>query len=167
MVRARIHTLLYSIYSDEESVAYTIMIPCRNEIMSEKTIYSKIIDREMPAHFIHEDDVCIVILDIFPSTPGQVMVIPKEPVDYIFDLPEATYTHILNVAKKVAKALDTVFQTSRTCIVVEGYQVPHTHIKLYPLPAGETALTNIIMHTAPADQDELAKQCEAIQAALN
>jgi histidine triad (HIT) family protein len=134
--------------------------------MSDKTIFSKIIDREIPGHFVYEDEVCVVIMDAFPSTAGQVMVIPNEPADYMFDLAESTYSHILNVTKKVAKALDTVFQTSRTCIVIEGYQVPHVHIKMYPLSADETALTNVIMHTTPANQDELAKHCEAIKAEL-
>jgi len=134
--------------------------------MTDKTIFSKIIDREIPGHFVYEDEVCVVIMDAFPSTAGQVMVIPKEPVDYIFDLPEATYSHILNVTKKVAKALDIVFQTSRTCIVIEGYQVPHVHIKLYPLAKNETALTNVIMQTKPANQAQLAQQCTAIKAAL-
>lgn len=135
--------------------------------MSDKTIFSKIIDREMPAHIIHEDAICIVILDIFPSTPGQAIVIPKEPVDYIFDLPDEIYDHILHVSKNVAKALDEAFSTSRTCIVVEGYEVPHAHIKLYPLPINETALTNVIMHTAAADQEKLTEQCKLIKAAIS
>jgi len=134
--------------------------------MSDKTIFSKIIDCEIPGHFVYEDEVCVVLMDVFPSTAGQVLVIPREPVDYIFDLPADTYTHILNVAKQVAKALDIVFETSRTCVVVEGFEVPHTHIKLYPLAAGVTALTDVIMQTAPADQDELEAQCAAIKEAL-
>lgn len=135
--------------------------------MDEKTIFSKIIDREIPGHFVYEDDVCVVIMDAFPSTPGQTLIISREPIDYMFDLSEDTYAHILHVAKRVTKALDTVFKTSRTCMVIEGFEVPHTHIKLYPLAKDETALTNIIMQTAPADQIELAQQCSLIKAALN
>jgi len=135
--------------------------------MSDKTIFSKIIDREIPGHFVYEDNMCVVIMDAFPSTPGQTLVIPKEPVDYIFDLPEPTYIHILNIAKKIAKALDVVFQTSRTCVVVEGFEVPHIHIKLYPLPDKATALTDYIIHTAPASQDKLRTNCEAIKSQLH
>jgi diadenosine tetraphosphate (Ap4A) HIT family hydrolase len=134
--------------------------------MSEKTIFSKIIDREIPGHFVYEDDICVVIMDIYPSVPGQVMVIPKEPVAYVFDLPNATYVHIMNITKLVAKALDTVFNTSRTCIVVEGFEVPHTHIKLFPLALDETALTNVLMYTAPADLSELEKQRDLIKVEL-
>lgn len=134
--------------------------------MSDKTIFAKIINRELPGHIVYEDDVCIAIMDIFPSTPGQMIVIPKEPVPYIFDLSNTDYTHTMDVVKQVAKALDTVFNTSRTCIVVEGFEVPHTHVKLYPLPKEETALTNVIMQTAPADQTDLEKQCAQIKTAL-
>jgi histidine triad (HIT) family protein len=135
--------------------------------MLEKTIFSKIIDREIPGHFVYQDDVCVVIMDAFPSTPGQVLVIPRDPVAYVFDLSDATYGHILNITKRVAKALDTVFNTSRTCIVIEGFEVPHTHIKLFPLAASETALTNVLMHTAPAKQDDLERQCEQIKETLD
>ena len=134
--------------------------------MSEKTIFSKIIDGEIPGCFVHEDDLCVVIMDVFPSVPGQVLVIPKEPVAYAFDLSDNTYTHIMNVTKQVAKVLDTVFNTSRTCIVIEGFEVPHTHIKLFPLAASETALTNVLIHTAPADQEELEKQRDLIKTEL-
>jgi len=134
--------------------------------MSDKTIFSKIIDREMPAHFVYEDDVCVVLMDAFPSVPGQTLVIPRTPVDYLFDLPEDTYQHILKVTKKIAKAMDLALTTSRTCIVVEGFQVPHIHIRLYPLAKDETALTNVLLHTEPADQNELQKNCEAIKKAL-
>jgi len=134
--------------------------------MTDKTIFSKIIDREIPGHFVYEDEVCVVIMDAFPSVPGQTLVIPRAPVDYLFDLPTETYQRLLAATKKIAKAMDLTFDTSRTCVVVEGFEVPHTHIKLYPLAKNETALTNVIMQTKPADQAELAQQCTAIKAAL-
>lgn len=134
--------------------------------MSDKTIFSKIIDREIPGHFVYEDDLCVVIMDVFPSVPGQVLVIPREPVDYIFDLPATTYQHILQVSKTIALALDKTFDTSRTCMVVEGFEVPHAHIKLYPLGKSQISLPSIIMHTSPADQTLLAEQCKEIIAAL-
>jgi len=134
--------------------------------MTDKTIFSKIIDREIPGHFVYEDEVCVVIMDAFPSVPGQTLVIPRAPVDYLFDLPTETYQRLLAATKKIAKAMDLTFDTSRTCVVVEGFEVPHTHIKLYPLAKNETALTNVIMQTKPANQAQLAQQCTAIKAAL-
>ena len=130
------------------------------------TIFSKIIAREIPAHVVYEDDVCIVIMDIFPSVPGQVLVVPKVEIDYVFDVPDDVYQHLLHISKRIGKALDTVFATERTCIVVEGFEVPHVHIKLYPTPKGSTSLTSLLQHTSEVDNDELKKQSEAIKAAL-
>ncbi len=135
--------------------------------MSEKTIFSKIIDQEIPGHFIYEDDVCVVIMDAFPSVAGQVLVIPRTPTNYIFDLNDTTYNHLWQVTKRVSQALDVAFDTSRTCVIVEGFEVPHVHIKLYPLPADAKALTDYITHTEPADQAVIINQCEQIKAALN
>ena len=134
--------------------------------MSDKTIFEKIIDRELPAHIVYEDELAIAIMDIFPSVAGQVVVIPKKPLSYIFDLPDDLYGHLLAVTKRVAKALDTAFDTSRTCVVVEGFEVPHVHIKLYPLAKSETALTSVLMHTQPAEEDEMETHCAAIKKAL-
>lgn len=134
--------------------------------MTEKTIFSKIIDREVPGNFVYEDEICVVIMDAFPSVPGQVLVVPREPVDYIFDLSDATYQHIFAVAKKIAAALDATFDVSRTCLVVEGYEVPHTHIKMYPMPVSVTALDDVLGTTTPADPDELAALAEQIADAL-
>jgi len=126
------------------------------------TIFEKIIAREIPAHFVYEDEQCAVILDRFPAVPGQVVIITKEPVDYFFELDDELVAHLLRVAKRVAKALDKTFNTVRTCLVIEGLEVPHTHIKLYPI-------TEKKLNTSPgpeADDETLAKQAEEIKRAL-
>ena len=133
--------------------------------MSE-SIFSKIIRREIPAHFVFEDDVCVVIMDKFPGVSGQSLVIPKKEVDYVFDLDDETYTHIFNVAKRVAKASDAALKTSRTCLLVEGFEVPHVHIKIYPIKEGATALAPFLKSDGPADDAELSKFAEQIKAAL-
>ena len=97
------------------------------------TIFTKIINREIPAHFVYEDDVCIAILDKFPVVTGQTLIIPRTAVDYYFNLDDETLVHLLVVSKKVARALDKVYGTLRTCVAIEGFEVPHAHIKLYPL----------------------------------
>jgi len=134
--------------------------------MNEPTIFTKIINRDIPGQFVYEDDLCVVLMDAFPSVPGQVLVIPREPVDYVFDLPDTTYQHIFAVAKTITAALDATFDVSRTCLVVEGYEVPHAHIKLYPMPVTVTALDEVIGTTTPADPTELAALCTRIKAAL-
>ena len=131
------------------------------------TIFTKIINREIPGFFIHEDEVCVAILDKFPAVPGQALVIPKVEVDYVFDLPDDVYQHILGVAKRVAQALDEVFATKRTCLVIEGFEIPHVHLRLYPMTSSEEPLGAIMPQQAEASDETLTEQAEKIKAALN
>jgi histidine triad (HIT) family protein len=130
------------------------------------TIFSKIIAREIPAQFVYEDDTCVVIMDKFPVVDGQTLVISKQEVDYIFDLSEETYNHLFKVASKVAKASDEAFATLRTCLVVEGFEVPHVHIKLYPVANGSN-LGEIITKPQSKTDDELEAAAEKIRVKLN
>jgi len=131
-----------------------------------KSIFSKIIDREVPAHFIYEDDICIVILDKFPTITGQSLVIPKKELDYAFDLDDETYLHLFTVAKKIARASDQTLDTERTCLVVEGFEVPHVHIKLYPMPKDNHDLGVLLSGGQMADDDALVTIAEKIKSAL-
>lgn len=97
------------------------------------TIFTKIINREIPGQFIYEDDTCVAIMDKFPSVPGQSLIILKREVDYVFDVTDSEYQHLMAVAKRIALASDAALGTNRTCLVVEGFEVPHVHIKLYPV----------------------------------
>jgi len=100
-------------------------------------IFCKIINKEIPAHLIYEDDRCIVILDKFPITKGQGLVIPKEHLEYVLDLDDELYRHLFTIAKKVGKAIDQALNTLKTCLVVEGFDVPHAHVKLFPAYKGQ------------------------------
>lgn len=126
------------------------------------TIFTKIINREIPAQFVYEDDVCIVIMDKFPVVTGQVLIIPKIEIDYFFNLDDTTSQHMFDVMKKITKALDTTYHTLRTCVVIEGFEVPHAHIKLYPLTT-----VGFNMHGGKeADDATLAKEAEKIKSAI-
>ena len=81
---------------------------------------------------VYEDDACLAIMDIFPATKGQALIIPKKHNEYIFDLDDEEYQKLFSSAKLVAKAIDKSLKPLRTCIVVEGFQVPHLHIRLHP-----------------------------------
>ena len=99
----------------------------------EKTIFEKIIDREIPAGIIYEDDKCICIVDKFPTTKGQTLIISKKVVDSVFDLSEDNYVHMFEIAKKIKKASEKALTPNRVCLVIEGFEVPHAHIKLFPV----------------------------------
>lgn len=130
------------------------------------SIFTKIINREVPAQFLYEDELCVVILDKYPSVQGQSLVIPKTAVAYAFDLPNEIYHHIFDVAKKVAHASDRAFSTERTCLVIEGFEVPHVHLKLYPMPAGSTELASSLTAGAEATDAELEIIGTQLQAAI-
>lgn len=132
------------------------------------TIFTKIINREIPGYFIYEDDVCVAIMDVFPSIAGQSMVIIKREVDYIFDLTDEEYAHLFAVAKKIANATDKALQTERTCLVVEGFEVPHVHIKLYPIKevGNATSLASLAGERIEQNAETLTHMAEKIKAAL-
>lgn len=98
----------------------------------DECIFCKIINGEIPSFKLYEDEKCVVILDAFPATKGQSLVVPKEHKKYIFDVGDELYKHLFLVAKKVAKATDKALGTVRSCLVVEGFGVDHIHVRLHP-----------------------------------
>ena len=130
------------------------------------TIFTKIINHEIPAQFVYEDDVCVVIMDKFPALKGQMLVVPKVEIDYAFDLPDEVYTHLLSVAKKVARAADKAFDTFRTCLVIEGFEVPHAHIKIFPMDKKYVLGELIAVKHDPVEDEELQKLATTIKAAM-
>jgi histidine triad (HIT) family protein len=97
------------------------------------SIFSKIISGEIPCHKVAEDDRCLAFLDIRPIVYGHTLVIPKTEVDYIFDLDDATLSHLHLFAKKVARILDQEIDCLRIGVMVAGLEVPHAHIHLVPM----------------------------------
>jgi len=132
-----------------------------------ESVFTKIINRELPAHFIYEDDDCVVILDRFPAVKGQTVVIPKKEIDYAFDLDDDTYIHLFKTAKMIAQASDRALNAERTCLVVEGFDVPHVHIKIYPMQDTEKALGSIMPAGEEATDEELAIVATQLIAAID
>lgn len=98
-----------------------------------KTIFSKIIDREIPAHVVAEDSNFIAFLDINPLSVGHTLIVPKKEVDYFFDLDESTLSSMMVFAKKVADAIKKSVKCKRIGIAVIGFEVPHAHLHLVPM----------------------------------
>jgi len=99
---------------------------------NKECIFCRIIKGEIPSVSVYEDERCLAILDKFPATKGQSLVISKEHIPYIFEAEEELYMHLFKVARKIASAIDSAFKPLKTCIVVEGFEVPHVHIRLHP-----------------------------------
>ncbi len=97
------------------------------------SIFTKIINGEIPSYKIAEDEKCYAFLDIAPLAEGHTLVVPKQEVDYIFDLDDELLTHLHLFAKKVAKAMKEVIECEKIGMAVIGLDVRHTHIHLVPL----------------------------------
>lgn len=96
------------------------------------TIFTKIINGEIPCHKIAENEQFIAFLDIRPVAKGHTLVVPKTEIDYIFDQAEDVLSAMLPFAKRVAKAIEAVVPCGRICLAVIGLEVPHTHLHLLP-----------------------------------
>ena len=97
------------------------------------SIFSKIINDEIPAYKILENENFLAFLDIFPLAKGHVLVIPKKEIDYLFDVSSDEYGELWKFARQVAKAMDKVIDCKRIGVAVIGLEVPHAHIHLVPL----------------------------------
>ncbi len=97
------------------------------------SIFTKIIKGEIPCHKIAETDLFLAFLDIRPLAAGHTLVIPKEEVDYIFDLDDYLLSSLMLFAKKVSKAVEAAVPCKRIGLAVVGLEVPHVHIHLIPI----------------------------------
>ena len=97
------------------------------------TIFSRIVAGEIPCYKVAEDDRFFAFLDISPVAKGHTLVIPKQEVDYIFDLDDETYAGLMAFARRVARALERALDCKRVGVAVMGLEVPHTHIHLIPI----------------------------------
>ncbi len=98
-----------------------------------KSIFSKIIDKEIPCHLVAENNFAIAFMDINPIALGHVLVVPKKEVDDIFDLQPNLYDELWKFAQKVSFGLKNTIACKRVAISVIGLEVPHAHIHLIPI----------------------------------
>lgn len=128
------------------------------------SIFTKIINREIPGHIVAEDENFIAFLDITPLVVGHTLVVPKKEVDYIFDMDDNILASMNIFAKKVAKGVKKAIPCKRIGVAVIGLEVPHTHVHLVPM---NTA--NDINFTQPKlkqSQEQLAATAKLIREAL-
>ena len=97
------------------------------------TLFSKIIQGDIPAYKIAENELFFAFLDIFPLQKGHVLVVPKIEVDKIFEVPDDFLAELLIFAKPIAKAIEQSFPCNRVGMVTVGLEVPHAHLHLIPM----------------------------------
>jgi histidine triad (HIT) family protein len=119
------------------------------------SIFTKIIKGEIPSHKIYEDEHTFVFLDIHPVAAGHTLVIPKQQVEFVWDLDEQTYQHLMATAKKVALHLREVMNVPYVGEQVVGVDVPHAHVHLIPFTV-QSEFHNHPDMTADPNHEELA-----------
>lgn len=108
------------------------------------SLFTKIIDGDIPGQIVWSDDVCVAFLDIQPLTNGHALVVPREEVDHWIDLDPATVAHLMDVTARLGRAQLDVFGGTRSGVIIQGFEVPHAHIHVFPT-------------TSPADYDLAAR----------
>lgn len=127
------------------------------------TIFTKIVEREIPAHIVAEDENYLAFLDINPLVEGHTLVIPKKEVDYIFDLDHQTLAGLISFSKGVAKAIEKVITCERIGVSVIGLEVPHAHMHLIPINAVNDM--NFSQMKLSPSKEELAETARKIKEA--
>ena len=124
------------------------------------SLFTRIINGEIPCHKICEDENYLAFLDIRPINPGHTLVIPKKETDYLFDIGDDLLGGMMVFAKKVARAIEKEVDCKRIGVMVAGLEVPHAHIHLIPI-FGIPDLN--FANAKPANNDDLAKVAEKIR----
>ncbi|MGM9999219.1 MAG: HIT family protein [Candidatus Bruticola sp.] len=123
------------------------------------TLFTKILNHELPGHFVYEDEKCGVFLSIAPIGRGHLLVVPRSEVDHWIDLSSEDMNHCTAVAQKMGKVLMKTFNPTKVGVLIAGLEVPHTHIHLIPI------ITEADLFKRPQEvsQEELAQTAALIR----
>ena len=128
------------------------------------SIFSKIVNGEIPCCKIDEDDKCLAFLDINPNSYGHTLCILKREEDYIFDLKDDEYVSLMNFSKKIAKAIKKSVNCKRVSMSVVGLEVPHVHVHLIPInKMGDLNFSNNL----DLDKNSFEEVCNKIKSNLD
>jgi histidine triad (HIT) family protein len=126
------------------------------------SIFTKIINGEIPSYKVYEDDRFYAFLDIFPLAKGHTLLIPKTEVDYLFDVDDALLADMLPLSKKIAKAIEKAVPCKRIGMAVLGLEVPHAHIHLVPINGeGDLNFANPKLKLSTEEFQEIASSIQA------
>jgi histidine triad (HIT) family protein len=127
------------------------------------TLFTRIIDGELPGTFVWRDDRAVAFLSINPVRPGHTLVVPVEEVDHWIDLDPSLACHLIDVSQTIAKAVDAAFAPVKVGLLIAGLEVPHTHLHVIPITSERDLHLSEAGSAAP---EELGEAAAAIRAAL-
>lgn len=125
------------------------------------TVFTRIIDGEIPGTFVHRDDRCVVFMSINPLAPGHALVVPIAEVDHWVDLPADLAGHLFAVAHRVGRAQQAAFACERVGLIIAGYEVPHTH--LHVVPTSSMRQLDFANAAVSVSRDQLEATADAIR----
>lgn len=128
------------------------------------TIFTRIIQGELPARFVWRDERAVAFLSINPLTRGHTLVVPTTEVDHWLDLDGATWQHVSEVTRVVGLGIERAFHPRRVGVVVAGFEVPHTHVHVFPTSRMEDF--DFAQAATDPDQDDMEAAAESLRAAL-
>jgi histidine triad (HIT) family protein len=128
------------------------------------TIFTRIIDGDLPGRFVWRDDVCVAFLSINPLRPGHTLVVTRAEVDHWLELETEVNTHLMDVAQQIGQAQQEAFRPERVGLMIAGLEVPHVHLHVVPIDG----VHDLDFANAAADPDpgELDASADAIRTAL-
>jgi diadenosine tetraphosphate (Ap4A) HIT family hydrolase len=129
------------------------------------TIFTRIIEGDIPGTFVHRDDRCAAFMSINPLAPGHVLIVPIEEVDHWVDASPDLVAHLFSVTHRIADAQRRAFECERIGVIVAGYEVPHMHI--HSIPTTDMSQLSFANAAAHVDPDDLEAWAEAIRAELD
>lgn len=128
------------------------------------TVFTKIIDGQLPGEFVWEDEVCVAFLSINPLREGHTLVVPREEVDHWIDADDDLLAHLMVVSRKIGQALQQAYSPTRVGQMIAGLEVPHLHIHLVPIEDVEDL--NFSNAAAAVEDEVLGANADRIRGAL-
>ena len=128
------------------------------------SLFTRIIRGEIPGHFVYKDVICVAFLTINPIATGHTLVVPIEEIDEWVDLPTATSSHLMLVAKRIGLAQKQLYSCNRVGMIIAGFEIPHCH--LHVIPANTMADLSFENAAAHVDPERLSEQAEQMASVL-
>lgn len=121
------------------------------------SLFTRIINAELPGRFVWRDETCVSFLTIRPLRPGHVLVVPRLEIDHWLDLPPEVSAHLMTVSQAIGRALARAYNPVKVGFMIVGLEVPHVHIHLVPLQRlADINFANATREPPPAELDEAA-----------
>jgi diadenosine tetraphosphate (Ap4A) HIT family hydrolase len=131
------------------------------------SIFTKIINRELPGRFVYEDDDIVAFLTIEPMTQGHTLVVPRDEIDQWQNLDSAVFARVMEVSQLIGKAVTKAFEADRAGVIIAGLEVPHLHVHVFPTRSlGDFGFANVDRNPSEQSLDDAQARIKAALADL-